>query len=395
MKPVINLEKTIQHRRALHAIPEVGLELPRTVAYIRSALAAAGIQARDCAGGLLADLGDSGPLIAIRADMDGLPVREETGAEYASGIDGCMHACGHDGHSAALLAIAEHLSKHPPQDHRIRLVFQPGEEGFFGARHMMAAGCLDGVSAITGGHLGDLSEELAPGQAGFMAGKMMAASDIFEGSFTGSGGHGSAPHKAVDPIPALAQFVLGLQNFRARVPDQRQPFVLSVCQMSAGSAFNIIPGTAGFKGTARTLGSAERSLAQEGIKTVGTGVALATGTSFDLQWTDGYPALVNNPAATAVATKAAEAVLGPERVRTMSLASMGGEDFAYYLEKLPGCFWFMNTQAPGRNIRFPNHHPRFDLDESFLGDFAAVNLGIAQALAARVLAGAIPDTTDA
>ncbi|MFH2115514.1 MAG: M20 family metallopeptidase [Spirochaetota bacterium] len=394
MKPVINLENTIKHRRALHAIPEVGLELPQTVAYIRAALAAAGIKARDCAGGLLADLGDSGPLIAIRADMDALPVHEETGAPYASSIDGCMHACGHDAHSAALLALAEHLVRNPPQGFRVRLIFQPGEEGYFGARYMMEAGCLDGVAAITGGHVGDLSEELYPGQAGFMAGKLMAASDIFEGSFTGSGGHGSAPHKAVDPIPALAQFILGVQNFRARVPDQRSPFVLSICQMNAGSAFNIIPETASFKGTARTLGNAERILAREGLESVGKGVALATGTSFDLTWIDGYPALVNDPASTAVATEAAVSMLGSERVKTMTLASMGGEDFAYYLEKIPGCFWFMNTQAPDRNIGFPNHHSRFDLDESFLTDFAAVNLGIARALAAMVDAGESPGTVD-
>jgi amidohydrolase len=391
----INLEKTIQHRRALHAIPELGLELPKTVAYIRSALATAGIKAQDCAGGLLADLGTSGPLIAIRADMDALPVREETRAEYASTIDGCMHACGHDAHSAALLGLAEHLVLNPPQGFRIRLIFQPGEEGFFGARYMIAAGCLDGVSAICGGHVGDLSEELAPGQAGFMAGKLMAASDIFEGSFTGAGGHGSAPHRAVDPIPALAQFVLGVQNFRARVPDQRSPFVLSICQLNAGSAFNIIPGTASFKGTARTLGSAERLLAREGVEAAGKGAALATGTTFELAWTEGYPALVNDPASTTAATAAAIAVLGPGRVKTMSLASMGGEDFAYYLEKIPGCFWFMNTQAPDRGIRFPNHHPCFALDESYLGEFAAVNLGIARELASRVHAGTLPGTADA
>lgn len=394
MKPVINLENAIQHRRALHAIPELGLELPQTVAYIRTALAAVGIEARDCAGGLLVDLGTSGPLIAIRADMDALPVREETGAAYASRIDGCMHACGHDAHSAALLATAEHLVRNPPQGHRIRLLFQPGEEGFFGARHMIAAGCLDGVSAITGGHVGDLSEELLPGQAGFMAGKLMAASDIFEGSFTGSGGHGSAPHKAVDPIPALAQFVLGVQNFRARVPDQRSPFVLSICQLSAGSAFNIIPGNASFKGTARTLGSTERALAREGVEAAGKGAALATGTSFDLHWTDGYPALVNEPASTTVATKAAIAMLGAERVKTMSLASMGGEDFAYYLERIPGCFWFMNTQAPERNINYPNHHSRFNLDEAYLAEFAAVNLQIAGELAALVRADPLLETTD-
>ena len=394
MKPYINLDTIISHRRALHAIPELGLVLPKTVAYIRAALAAVGINARDCAGGLIADLGNAGPLIAIRADMDALPIHEETGAAYASEIVGCMHACGHDGHSAALLGIAEHLAQNPPQDHRIRLIFQPGEEGFFGARFMIAAGCLDGVTAITGGHLGDLSEELAPGQAGFMAGKMMAASDIFEGSFTGAGGHGSAPHKAIDPIPALAQFVLGVQNFRARVPDQRSPFVLSICQMSAGSAFNIIPDTASFKGTARSLDKTNRSLARKGLEMVGRGIAAATDTQFLLSWTDGYPALVNDPASVETARKAASAILGAERVKPMTLASMGGEDFAYYLQNIPGCFWFMNTQAPQRNINFPNHHPRFDLDESYLANFAAVNLGIAQALAASSRADLPSGSTD-
>lgn len=373
--------RAVHHRRALHAIPEAGLDLPRTTAYIRQALAAAGVAYRDAGGGIVADLGTDGPLVAVRADMDALPVTEETGLPFASGIPGYMHACGHDAHAGTLLAAAEALKAEPPVGHRVRLIFQPGEEGFFGARFMIEAGCLDGVSAIVAGHVGDLSEELEPGQAGFMPGPMMAASDRFDGAFVGSGGHGSAPHHALDPIPALAQFVLAAQTFRNRRPDQRKPFVVSICQVSAGTAYNVIPGRAEFKGTARTLEPAERELARTGLEQVCRGAAMSGGVDCEFRWLGGYPPLSNDPEAARVAMDAARSVLGDGSVRELTVPSMGGEDFAYYLEKVPGCFWFLNTQVPERDIRFPNHHARFDLDESMLERLLAVNLAAAAALA--------------
>jgi len=373
--------RAVAHRRALHAIPEVGLDLPRTVAYVRSALSAVGAIVRDCGPGLVCDFGREGPLVAIRADMDALPMTEETGAEYASTIPGAMHACGHDAHAACLLAIGELLALRPPAGWRARLIFQTGEEGAFGALPMIEAGCLDGVRAIVGGHVGDLSGELQPGQAGFMPGAMMAASDRFAGSFVGSGGHGSAPHQALDPIPALAQFILAVQSFRARRPDQRVPFVLSVCQVESGTAFNIIPGEASFKGTARTLAPAERELAKEGLLAACQGAALACGVEYRYEWLDGYPPVVNDPASTELAMAAARSVLGDGQVRLLTVPSMGGEDFAYYLRMVPGCFWFLNTQAPERGISHPNHHPAFDLDESLLDRMIAVNLAAAEALA--------------
>lgn len=374
-------ERAITHRRALHAIPEVGLDLPDTFAYIRQVLGQAGLEARACGGGLVVDIGRQGPLVAVRADMDGLPVTEETGLPFASAHHGAMHACGHDAHAGALLACAEAYASCPPEGFRVRLLFQPGEEGWFGARPMIAAGCLDGVSAIVGGHVGNLSDELEPGQAGFMPGPMMASSDLFEGAFVGEGGHGAAPHQARDPIPALAEFVMSLQAFRNRVPDQRKPFVVSVCELSAGSTYNVIPGEALFKGTARTLEPKERELARTGIERVCSGVAQAHGLGHRFSWLEGYPPLANDAEATGIAMKAVAGVLGEANARTMTVPSMGGEDFAFYLARVPGCFWFFNTQSPGKGIVHPNHHPRFDVDDSLLGLFARSNMAAAEALA--------------
>lgn len=379
-------ERAIIHRRTLHRMPEIGLELPRTRAYLEGALAAAGLKPRPCAGGVICDLGSSGPLVALRADMDALPMAEETGLPFASEIPGAMHACAHDGHMAALLAAAEALAAEPPSDYRVRLLFQPGEEGFFGARAMIEAGAMEGVGAIAGGHLGDLSEELAPGQLGFMRGAMMAASDVFEGSFAGSGGHGSAPHQAKDPIPALAQFVAGAYALRSREPDQRRPLVVSVCRLEAGTAFNIIPGSASYKGTVRSLREAERGLAKDGLERLARGLGLAYGLEADFTWKDGYTALVNDDDAVEACLKASRSLLGDRAVKELSIPSMGGEDFAYYLGLAPGCFWFMNTQAPERGLRYPNHHPRFDLDEGLLGRAAALHLTLAEALALHIAA---------
>lgn len=383
-------ESAVRHRRALHRIPEIGLELPRTRAYVEGALAAAGLQPRPCAGGVVCDLGSAGPLVALRADMDALPMAEETGLSFASEIPGAMHACAHDGHMAALLAAAEALAAEPPSGYRVRILFQPGEEGFFGAKAMIDAGVMEGVDAIAGGHLGDLSEELAPGQLGFMRGAMMAASDVFEGSFAGSGGHGSAPHQAKDPIPALAQFVAGAYALRSREPDQRRPLVVSVCRLEAGTAFNIIPGSASYKGTVRSLREAERELAKVGLERLARGLASAYGLEGDFIWKDGYPALVNDDGAVEACLKASRALLGDGAVKELSVPSMGGEDFAYYLGLAPGCFWFMNTQAPERGLRYPNHHPRFDLDEELLGRAAALHLALAEALASAAAGRGAP-----
>ncbi len=375
--------RSITHRRALHAIPELGLELPKTVAYIESVLTLCGIKAVHCGAGIIADVGTTGPLVAIRADMDALSITELGTEPYRSQHPGLMHACGHDAHAGVLLACAQAYAEAPPVGFRVRLLFQPGEEGSFGALKMIDAGCLDGVVAIVGGHVGDLSSEIEPGQAGFLPGPMMASTDAFGGRFIGSGGHGAAPHQAQDPIPALAQFVDALQAFRNRVPDQRKPFVVSVCQLSAGTTYNVIPSEAGFKGTARTLEPSQRQLARTGIERACTGIAQAHGLRHEFEWLPGYPTLTNDPVATRLAMATAAEVLGADRVKEMTIPSMGGEDFSFYLDKVPGCFWFFNTQAPELGLTHPNHHPLFNIDERIIAKLGLVNMAIAEALAKK------------
>ena len=377
--------RIIELRRSFHRQPEVGMDLPLTAALVRAELGRLGIAWRAAGSGTMADIGSRGPLIGMRADMDALPVEEKTGLAWASTLPGRMHACGHDAHMASLLGAAAILKAEADAGRlafRARLVFQPGEEGFFGARSLIAAGALEGMAAIEGGHVGDLSEELAPGQVGFIPGPMMAASDTFRGSFVGSGGHGSAPHHSPDPIAAFAAWLAALNNLRSRELDQRRPAVISVCSVHSGNTHNVIPERLDFEGTARSLEPGVREQLKARIGELGTAMAGLWGLGFGYEYEDGYPALVNDAASSAAMETACAALLGAARVKRLAMPIMGGEDFAYYLGKIPGAFWFMSTQAPGRGISYTNHNPRFDLDEELLADAAAVHLASAEALGA-------------
>ena len=375
------LPLAIEHRRALHRIPEIGLDLPETATFVAAELRNCGLEPHRHGSGLWADIGGRGPLIALRADMDALPIEEATGSPWASMFPGRMHACGHDAHTASLLVAARILAGEKDLPFRLRAIFQPGEEGFYGAKSLIEAGALEGVAAIVGGHVGDLSDEMKPGQAAFLPGPMMAASDKFRGAFVGPGGHGSAPHHSPDPISGFAEFVLSLNSLRAREFDQVKPAVISVCSVHAGSTFNVIPDRLDFLGTARSMEAGFRSLMERRIGDTGRAIAGLRGLEFEYEWLGGYPPLANDPVACEAAMKAAQRLLGPERVLRLAAPIMGGEDFAYYLEKLPGVFWFLNTQNPEQGIVHTNHNPRFDIDENLLADFIAVNIGIAQALA--------------
>jgi len=373
----------VELRRAFHRRPEVGLELPETAALVRAELDRLGIAWRAARSGTMADIGTRGPLVGMRADMDALPVTEKTGLAWASEIPGRMHACGHDAHMASLLGAAAILKAEADAGRlafRARLIFQPGEEGYFGAKTMIEAGCLEGLDAIEGGHAGELSDELQPGELGFMPGAMMASSDTFRGSFVGSGGHGSAPHHSPDPIAAFAAWLQALNNLRSRELDQRKPAVISVCSVHSGNTHNVIPERLDFEGTARSLEPELRERLKARIGEIGTAVAAMWNLRFEYDYEDGYPPLVNEASASNAMEEGCRAILG-SRVRRMTMPSMGGEDFAYYLGKVPGAFWFFSTQAPDRGISFPNHNPRFDLDEGLLADAAAIHLACAQALA--------------
>jgi len=369
-------------RRRLHAIPELGLDLPETAALVEAQLRALGLAPRRAGCGMWADIGSRGPLVAIRADMDALPIEEKTGLPHASRHPGRMHACGHDAHTACLVGAAGLLVQAREElPFRARLVFQAGEEGSFGARPLIEAGVLEGVAAIVGGHVGAVSCELEPGQAGFLHGPMMASSDRFQGVFIGSGGHGSEPHRTPDPVSALAEFILAMNSFRARELDQTRPSVVSVCSIHGGEAFNVIPERTEFKGTARCIHPEIRAVLRRRIGEIGRDIARMHGLELDYQWIEGYPPVVNDAEASAVAAEAARQVLGAKGVALLTRPSMGGEDFAYYLEKVPGCYWFLNTSDPARGIDQPNHNPRFDVDEDRLWALTAVNLAAAERLA--------------
>ena len=377
------LPLAIEHRRALHRIPEIGLELPETATFVAAELRTLHLEPRRMGSGLWVDIGSRGPLIGLRADMDALPIAEANETAWTSIFPGRMHACGHDAHTASLLVACRILAGEADLPFRVRAIFQPGEEGHFGARGLIEAGVLEGVSAIAAGHVGDLSDEMKPGEAAFLPGPMMAASDKFRGVFVGPGGHGSAPHHSPDPISAFSEYVLALNSLRARELDQVKPAVISVCAVHAGATFNVIPDRLEFLGTARSMEEGLRSLLERRIGETGEAVAGLHGLGFEYEWLGGYPPLSNDAVATEDAEEAAVDVLGSERVRRLEAPIMGGEDFAYYLEKLPGLFWFFNTQNPERGIVHPNHNPRFEIEENLLSDFIAVNLGIVARLARR------------
>jgi amidohydrolase len=375
------LPRIIEWRRQLHGIPEVGLELPETVARVAAELRALGLHPRPVGYGLCVDIGERGPRVAIRADLDALPIQERTGLAHASVHPGRMHACGHDVHTACLLGVAALLAEAADLPFRVRLIFQTGEESVFGARAMIAAGALEGVTAIIGGHVFNGPDGLRPGQAGFLHGPLMGSSDRFRGAFVGSGGHGSAPHLCPDPVSALAEFIQALNSFRARRLDPARPAVISVCSVHGGSAFNVIPARVEFMGTARCVHADLRALLAERIGTLGAEVARMHGLELEYQWLEGYPPVVNDARASALAAEAAREVLGADQVVVLEQPVLAGEDFAHYLEQVPGCFWFLNTGDPDRGLTQPNHSDRFDVDESRIWAMTAVHLAAAERLA--------------
>jgi len=209
----------------------------------------------------------------------------------------------------------------------------------------------------------------------------MAAADYFRGAFIGSGGHGAVPHHSPDPIMAFAEYLLAIQTLRSREIDQTKPAVISICMVNADGSYNVIPERLDFQGTARSLDPGLRAILERRIGEIGVAIAGLRGLAFDYGWLGGYPPLRNDPASSDRAESAARDLIGPGRVKRLSGPVMGGEDFAYYLEKIPGVFWFFNTQDPSTSKVWPNHNPRFDVDESLLADFIAVNIAIVARLA--------------
>ena len=353
-------------RRELHQFPELGLETPQTEAYICKALDSLGVPYRKGVGGhgVVALIeGRPGKCFTWRADCDGLPVVEQTPVDYAS-KNGCMHACGHDAHTAMALGAASLLMKRKDElNGAVKILFQPGEETGNGANAMIADGCLENphTDFIVGLHAGSIAPHDWPaGTFGYYPGAFMSFLDSWQCTIAGKGGHGAFPSLAVDPVLIAARVIDAWQSLVSREQSATKPMVLSVCKVrTPGAAFNIIPETCVLSGTARALSEEERCRIEERMRKMAELIAEASGATAELVWTRGAANLVNDPAATEEVVAIGRELFGDEAFLRVPLPTTGGEDFAGYLLKGPGTFLLMYT--PSSHGPTPQHSPRFEI----------------------------------
>lgn len=358
-------ETLIDIRRHLHRHPELSNEEYETTKYLIALLEKAGVTIVDSGlkTGVIAEVGglQEGPVVALRADIDALPIQEETGLPYASLYPGKMHACGHDFHTAALLGAVYQLKQQESQlKGTVRFLFQPAEEKAKGAQQVIDSGALEGVRAVIGMHN---KPELPVGTIGITGGPLMAAADGFAVEIKGSGSHAAVPERSVDPIVAASHIVAALQSIVSRNVSALHSAVISVTQIHSGNSWNIIPETAVLEGTIRTFDEAVRSTVLERFGQVATGVAAALGAEASVRWIGGPPPVINDAVLAQLGEESA-AALGYTAVKPVP--SPAGEDFAFYQREVPGLFVFVGT-AGSREW----HHPAFELDESALPVAAA------------------------
>jgi amidohydrolase len=351
----------VETRRDLHRHPELAFAEHRTAALIAERLRRAGLAPRTGVGktGITADFGTGEGIVLIRSDMDGLPIEEANDVPYRSIEKGRMHACGHDGHVAIGLAVAERLASRPPRG-RIRSLFQPAEEGANGALAMTDDGALDQVRAALGLHLWN---QIPTGTVGVARGPMMAAVDEFEIVVRGKGGHGAAPHETIDVVLAAARIVEALQSIVSREISPLQSAVVTVGRIAGGNAFNAIPESVSLLGTVRSFDAEVWRSLPEKMERIVKGIAAACGASHHIDYRRLSRAVVNDTRITSLLVDTASELLGEENVDT-DVRTMGGEDMSVYLERVPGCFFFVGS-APAGGHR-PHHSPFFDIDERSL-----------------------------
>lgn len=351
----------------MHQYPEVSGEEIRTTRLLQGKIAEAGLPARTGPGerGLMVDGGaGDGDRIAFRADIDALRIQEAAGKSCRSLVDGVMHACGHDGHAATVLAAVLALGQAEregflPWPVRWRAIFQPAEETNRGAVEMIEAGALADVGAILGLHM-DPSREA--GTIGLKPGELTADCDEMEIRIQGRGGHAARPHESLDPIAAAAQLISSIYLFIPRGIAAHEPVVVTVGQIYGGENSNVIPDLVKLRGTVRSVGGEIRKRTLEHIRQLARGVAEASGTRIDVSFVSGPAAVYNDPSLTDLIHRCATGLLGHDHVQPILRASMGGEDFSHYLANIPGCMFRLGC-APDQRPAPPLHSPEFDLDE--------------------------------
>ena len=375
----------VRMRRDLHKIPELGLDLPLTQKYVTDKLKEYGIEYKLNEGdsGVIAYInrGKPGKIIALRADMDALPIKEETGVEYCSTHEGKMHACGHDAHTSMLLGAAKILNEHKENlNGEVRLIFQTCEELAKGALVMIKNNVMEGVNAIFGTHIGAFTgRRIHSGSFIVCSGIVMASFDRFVITIKGTCCHGSTPENGIDPINIAAHVVLGLEGIVAREFNAKEPIVITIGRIQGGAQYNVIPSTVEIEGTTRAFKEKNRQKMAERIEEVAKFTAQAFGgeAEFFMDW--GAPPLVNDEEMAEFAGKCAIEVLGEEEVIThVNAPSMGGEDFAFYLEKVPGAFMFLSSANHEKKTDFQNHSPLFNIDEDVLWRGSAIFVKIVE-----------------
>lgn len=363
------LPGVVADRRHFHEHPELAFEEFETAAYVTARLQELGVEniktgvgGTGVTGVIRGERGD-GNVVMLRADMDALPILEEVQADYTSKIDGKMHACGHDAHTAMLLGVARILMQHKADfKGTVKVLFQPAEEvppG--GAQAMIKDGALQDpqVDAAIGLHVaadspaGRISWRVGPGSAG---------SDRFRVVIKGRGGHAARPQAAVDPVVIAAQTIMALQTLVARETDPMDGAVVSTTAVIAGDAFNVIPDTAEVRGTVRTISPETRERMAKRVPEIFRGIAETMGGEADVTWISGYPSIQNDAVVTEIVRDAAVRIAGEENVVENPLG-LGGEDFSYFSLEVPSCFFYCGTRNEERGIVWGHHHPKFDVEE--------------------------------
>ncbi len=370
-EPIQSLQsQLVEWRRQLHQQPELGFQEYLTAEFILEKLQAWGIdhQAKLAGTGIVAVISGQRPgrVLAIRADMDALPIQEENTVPYRSRHAGRMHACGHDGHVTIALGIAYYLSRHPDFAGTVKIIFQPAEEGPGGAEPMIQAGVLHNpeVEAIIGLHLWN---NLPLGSVGVREGALMAAVEVFDLVIQGKGGHGAMPHQTVDAIVVGAQIVNALQTIVARNLDPLQSGVVTVGEFQAGRAHNVIADTAQLSGTVRYFDPNLNGFFKQRIEQLVAGICQSHGASYRFDYQALYPPVINDRQIAALVRSVAETVIETPAGIVPNCQTMGGEDMSFFLQAVPGCYFFLGAANLNKGLTFPHHHPRFDFDETALG----------------------------
>jgi amidohydrolase len=380
--------RTVALRRSLHRHPEIGLQLPRTQQAILDAISDLDLQVHTgrSVTSVVAVLDGAapGPTVLLRGDMDALPLREDTDLEFASQVDGAMHACGHDTHVAMLAGAARILAaRRQDLAGRVVFMFQPGEEGLHGARYMLEEGLLelagDGAAPVSAAFALHISTHYESGTLNLRPGPTMASGDRIEIVVNGRSGHASAPYRTLDPVPIACEIVQALQAVVTRTVDVFDPAVITIARIAAGTTHNIIPESAEMAGTMRTLSERNREALRARVIQVAEGVAAAHGTTASVDVEAGYPVTVNDPAAAELLGGVSAELVGADRVRTMPDPVMGSEDFSYVLQRVPGTIAFLGGCPPGiQPEQSPTNHSRqVVFDEDALPVGVATYAGVA------------------